>query len=209
MFITEKKKDTEYYYEQEDFVTWLEENDLLDEATFSDLEYINEGLDHEIEDTAFMIRRDKMRKEIDKINNELGRDKIEVGKLKGFWNRVVAYIFTLIESMGFGAAAGTVIGTIAAAPVKNKNPNAVGTIAAMFVISVAIGILSRIVSKMFYSKARRKDLLVMKKDIEEIIRRLEEKKRQDPKNKKKYDTNIERLEKMLDMINREESQIID
>lgn len=156
-----------------------------------------------------MIRRDKMRKEIDKINNELGRDKIEVGKLKGFWNRVVAYIFTLIESMGFGAAAGTVIGTIAAAPVKNKNPNAVGTIAAMFVISVAIGILSRIVSKMFYSKARRKDLLVMKKDIEEIIRRLEEKKRQDPKNKKKYDTNIERLEKMLDMINREESQIID
>lgn len=208
MFIAEKK-DTEYYYEQEDFVTWLEENDLLDEATFSDLEYINEGLDHEIEDTAFTIRRDKMRKEIDKINNELGRDKIEVGKLKGFWNRVVAYIFTLIESMGFGAAAGTVIGTIAAAPVKNKNPNAVGTIAAMFVISVAIGILSRIISKMFYSKARRKDLLVMKKDIEEIIRRLEEKKRQDPKNKKKYDTNIERLEKMLDMINREESQIID
>lgn len=156
-----------------------------------------------ITDARFKEKAEDIKRELEDINDDLEGDKVELSDMKRSYNRILGVI---IEILGLPVAyvLGDKYGSVAYNP-NEKGAKLRASIQANstgIVIGIAVALFTRTVSGMLYRRAQRKDIETMKRDINRLKGRFRDKMNKDPKRKKMYQKNIDRLDALLDKIER-------
>lgn len=185
----------------EDFYPEFNSAVIYDEAAYSavlteDMEYVDFLMEElSSNDKQFRQERDEIRGEIETINDTLEEDRADISKLKRSWNRILAIFSSVMAAASVGGAAA----------VTTKKGWSLGKRAGLLIpLGVVVGVISRIVSKMFKARAQKRDIETMRKDIEKVKQKITERMAKDKANKKMYEANIQRLDALLERMEKKE-----